>query len=350
MTGSIATIIGAGLSGLAVAVRLAEEGHRVTCYDDGRPGASLANFGQLHSGAVYAPVLPEVAADCWKYRSRWFTMLDVADNARHGIGLFGTEERADRYLDAWRKLGIPVLPLTTRQATTLLGGVQPSIAAAFALPDITVDTAALRTRLTAHAAMLGVRIQTPAMCAVRLEGSRAVVEVGGRAINSGLVVLCAGAKTPSMLDRARVEHLLATSYLPYGYVAGTHGLPLTYWLDEDLLALSPAEGGVNVALPGRSLMAEGSNAERKHLAASVARHWPTLAADGLILRRGAVAELRGDSPDPTVQVIDLRTQHAKWSHVDNLIVCLPGKWTTAWKAADHVAAAVRDGRRDWLVS
>jgi glycine/D-amino acid oxidase-like deaminating enzyme len=337
------TIIGAGLGGLTVAVRLAEQGYRVTCYDDGRPGASLANFGQLHSGAVYAPVLPEVAAACWEYRSRWFGLLDDVDDSLHGIGLFGTEEHADRYLEAWRQLRIPVLPLTVRQATAILGAVQPTIAAAFALPDITVDTIALRARLAAQAAMLGVRIQSPAMCAIRLDDAYAVVEIGGRPMSSDLIVMCAGARTPAALDHARIEHQLALSHLPYGYLPGDYRLPLTYWLDEDLLALSPAARGVNVALPGRSLLSEGSNAERKHLASSVARHWPALASDEVDLRRGTVAELRGADPDPTAQVIDLRVEHAGWSRVDNLAVCLPGKWTTAWKAADRVAALLGAG-------
>lgn len=340
MSRATVIITGAGFGGLAVAVRLAEEGYRVTCYDDGRRGASLVNFGQLHSGAVYAPVLPEVAAACWEHRSRWFGLLDDVDDALHAIGLFGTEERAERYLAAWRQLGIPVLPLESRQVTALLGTVQPSVAAAFALPDITVDTAALRSRLIAQASMLGVRIQAPAMCAIRLDGSGVVADVGGRAMTSDHIVVCAGASTPYVLDHARIEHRLAISYLPYGYVPGDCGLPLTYWLDEDLLALGPAVGGVKVALPGRSLMAESSNAERKHLANSVSRHWPTLASDDLVLRRGAVAELHGDRPDPTAQVIDLRGQHDGWSRVNNLVVCLPGKWTTAWKAADDVAATL----------
>lgn len=323
-----------------MAVRLAEEGCRVTCYDDGRPGASLANFGQLHSGAVYAPVLPEVAAACWEYRSRWFGLLDDIDDSLRGIGLFGTEKHADRYLDAWRQLRIPVLPLSMRQATAILRTVKPGIAAAFALPDITVDTAALRTRLLAQAAILGVRIQTPTRCTIRLVDSLVVAEADGRVTASDFVVVCTGANTPSLLHHARIEHKLSVSYLRYGYVPGKYRMPLTYWLDGDLLALSPAAEGVNVALPGRSSMAEGSNGEREQLATSVMCHWPELASDELVLRRGAVAELRGDSPDPTVQVIDLRARRAGWSHADNLVVCLPGKWTTAWKAADDVAATL----------
>jgi glycine/D-amino acid oxidase-like deaminating enzyme len=333
------TIIGTGLGGLAVAIRLAEEGYRVTCYGDDRPGASMSNFGQLHSGAVYAPVLPEVAAACWEYRSRWFGLLDV-DDACHGIGLFGTEERADRYLDTWRQLRIPALPLTPRQVANVLGDIQPSVAAAFALPDLTVDTAALRARLVAQALVLGVHIQMPAECRVDLDAAHVIVEVDGSVAAPDLIVMCAGDRTPSLLDNAGLEHQLSVSYLPYGFVPGQHELPLTYWLDDDLLALSPASGGVNVALPGRSPLAEGGNAERAHLANSAGRHWPALATEDLVLRRGVVAELRGSGPDPTAQVIDLKTINAGWGRADNLIICVPGKWTTAWKAADQVLAAL----------
>lgn len=340
MNSNDVTVIGAGLGGLAIAVRLAEEGRRITCYGDGRGGASLANFGQLHSGAVYAPVLPEVAAACWEYRSRWFGLLDEVDDTLHGIGLFATVERADRYLDAWRQLRVPVLPLTPRQVTAALGHIRPTVAAAFALPDITVNTTALRARLVAQAMLLGVQVQTPAECSVSLDGSRAVVEVDGAAVKSDIVVLCTGASTPPLLDRAGIKHQLTVSFLPYGYVPGQHGLPLAYWLDDDLLALSPTSRGANVALPGRSMLAESSNAERRHLANSVARHWPALKAGELVLRRGPVAELRGGGPDPTAQVIDLRAQQEGWGQAENVIVCLPGKWTTAWKAADQVAAAL----------
>jgi glycine/D-amino acid oxidase-like deaminating enzyme len=337
------TVIGAGLGGLAVAVRLAEEGRRVTCYGDGRDGASLANFGQLHSGAVYAPVLPEVAAACWKYRSRWFGLLAEVDDARHGIGLFATTERADCYLDAWRQLHVPVMPLTSHQVTTALGEIRPTVVAAFALPDITVNTTALRARLIAQAMLLGIRVQVPAECSVTVEDARAVVEVDGVAVMSNVVVLCTGASTPSMLDSAGIKHQLAVSFLSYGYVPGQHGLPLTYWLDDDLLALSPTSNGVNIALPGRSPLAKSSNAERRHLANSIIRHWPTLKAEELVPRRGIVAELCGDGPDPTAQVIDLRAQRDGWGRADNVIVCLPGKWTTAWNAADQVVAILNVG-------
>ena len=77
----------------------------------------------------------------------------------------------------------------------------------------------------------------------------------------------------------------------------------------------------------------------------MARHWPSLTGAHLTLRRGSVAEPRGDRADPSAQVIDMRDPAAAWDRADNLIVCLPGKWTTAWKSADQVLKAVAGSGR-----
>jgi hypothetical protein len=45
-------------------------------------------------------------------------------------------------------------------------------------------------------------------------------------------------------------------------------------------------------------------------------------------------------PDPSALVVDLNNSPPGWGQAANLIVCLPGKWTTAWQAADQVAQAV----------
>ncbi len=42
-------VIGSGLCGLVIAATAARRGFQVRCIGDGRPGSSLANFGQLHS-------------------------------------------------------------------------------------------------------------------------------------------------------------------------------------------------------------------------------------------------------------------------------------------------------------
>jgi hypothetical protein len=219
----------------------------------------------------------------------------------------------------------------------------PRVAVAFALPDITTDTADLRARLMAYIVRKGVRIRSGAGYVLTFDGARACFADRTDSDATDTIVLCAGAAAPSVLDRACIGHGLVLSHLPYGYLPGECHLPLTYWLDDDLLAVSPTAGGVRAALPGRSRTADGSSAEHGRLRGSLRRHWPALASDGLVHRCGTVCELRGSDPDPSAQVIDMRARRAGWSRVENLIACLPGKWTTAWQAADRVAALLGSG-------
>ena len=53
-----------------------------------------------------------------------------------------------------------------------------------------------------------------------------------------------------------------------------------------------------------------------------------------------MCEPTGDHADPAGLVVDLRDPPFGWSHAANLIVALPGKWTTAWHCADEVLAAL----------
>jgi len=343
MADSEICVIGAGLAGLAVALHLAGTGRGVTCYGDSKAGASLSNFGQLHSGAVYAPVLPEIATDCWEHRTRWFPYLDSPGRFPGGLGLFAEQEQADRYVRAWRDLNIPVVGIDPRDTGSAIGTPNPHPAAAFRLPDVTADTALLHQRLAAHAASVGVRLVAPAECQLTRDDTVVIAFAGGERLASRLIVLCAGTGTVPALDQAGLRHPLALSYLPYGFVPSRIDAPLAYWLDDDMLAISPAPGGVSAALPGRSPDKTGTEPERSRLAESVSRHWPSLAWERLTSRRGIAAEPRGDQADPSAQVIDLRVSGPTWDEADNLIVCLPGKWTTAWKAADQVLAAV-EGR------
>lgn len=61
----------------------------------------------------------------------------------------------------------------------------------------------------------------------------------------------------------------------------------------------------------------------------------------MTLRWGTVAEPLGPQPDPNVLVINLDDPPAGWGRVPRTVLCLPGKWTTAWHAADLVADMLR---------
>jgi glycine/D-amino acid oxidase-like deaminating enzyme len=100
-------VIGSGLCGLAIAVTAARRGFTVRCVSKGGRGTSLANFGQWHSGAVYAPVLPHVAKISWEHSERWRGLIRPAlVDEEYGFALFGRVDAVDRYRDAWRRIGI----------------------------------------------------------------------------------------------------------------------------------------------------------------------------------------------------------------------------------------------------
>lgn len=335
-------VLGTGFAGLTAATRLAEEGHHVRCHGDGAAGASLQNFGQLHSGAVYAPVLPEVAAACWQHRSRWSGLIDEDVRLAPGLALFGSPGEVERYAQAWSDLGIPARPLSAAELDGY--GVQPSVApaAAFALPDLSVDVAAVHSKTIAHAATRGVGFARPASCAPVLSGTEVVLwSADAGYYRPDTLVLAAGHRTVHLLDLLGIQHPLAIGNLPYGVLEGpVPRLPLTYWLDGDLLAVSPQRNELRVALPGRPGGPADDAVEHYRIAAALSARWPSLPAERVRLQWGQVAEPIGTGPDPSAVVVDLRHPPAGWGQVANLVVCLPGKWTTAWHAADQVAQTV----------
>jgi glycine/D-amino acid oxidase-like deaminating enzyme len=336
-------VLGTGFGGLTAAMRLAQAGHRVRCLAGDAPGASLLNFGQLHSGAVYAPVLPDVAAACWAHRSRWLPLLCGEITSRRGIGLFSDAASVAPYASAWDRIGIPVESLTLPDLARLgVPGFARPPAAAFALPDFSVDVPELHARTVRGAREAGVGLARAGPCTLARAGNAVEVRdaAGGRH-RAQAIVLAAGHQTPHLLDRMGIEHPLTVRRLPYATLEGSAGTPpLTYWLDGDQLAISPQPQGIRVALPGRPEGRTDSAAELGRVAAALARQWPQLPAGQLLLRWGLVAEASGPRPDPSVTVVDLRTPPPGWGQADNLIVCLPGKWTTAWHAADQVEAAL----------
>lgn len=59
-----------------------------------------------------------------------------------------------------------------------------------------------------------------------------------------------------------------------------------------------------------------------------------------ILIWGTVCEPTSVQPDPSSLVVDLRRPPEGWTPTRNLLVALPGKWTTAWRCADQVIDAL----------
>jgi hypothetical protein len=210
------------------------------------------------------------------------------------------------------------------------------------LPDRAVDVGSLLRGLAVHATTSGVRTVRDNVTLSRQGGSGSITRAGEKQHDDvDVVVVCAGAATSRLLTSLDVAHPLATMYLPYGRIATPERFGLTYWLDDDLLALSPDPDGVQVALPGRLTSPESQPAAAGRLVQSVSRHWPGLPIHNLTVQCGVVCEPVGSTPDTLAHVVDLRRPPDGWGRLDNTVICLPGKWTTAWHAADGVARALR---------
>ena len=331
-------VVGAGLCGLAIATTAAQRGYSVRCVGDGHPGASLGNFGQLHSGAVYAPVLPQVAQACWQHRDRWRDLVRPATLGEpYGHALFATAERVDEYREAWQRIGIDVEEIDPTAGAMVTATSPP--AAAFRIPDFSVDLRILHARTADLALASGVQLVTETV-ALHRDVDNAVVAVSPSDLRADVVVLAAGADTPALLTQAGIEHTLRTRRIAWGRHAGPRPACLTYSLDGDLLAVSPDSDGTRVGLPGVNGQYGTTDVEYARLSAALEQRKIDPLGHVLRLHWGTVCEPGRDNADPSGLVADLRDPPTGWSPTANLIVALPGKWTTAWHCADQVIDAL----------
>lgn len=332
-------VVGSGLCGLAIAVTAARRGYSVRCVGDGRPGASLANFGQLHSGAVYAPVLPEVAQACWLHRDRWRELAQPAlVGEPYGYALFGTADAIDGYRDAWQRMGIDVEEVAPGGSRTMTA--YPPPVAAFRILDLSVDLEILHAGITALALASGVPTPQRQDTILHRDPDSTVVTVSPSSASPDLVVVATGADTPTLLTRAAIEHTLRTRRIAWGRYTGPRPPCLTYWLDGDLLGFSPDRDATRVGLPGVNGGYGTSEMEVARLRSALDRHRIRPPDGELTLEWGMVCEPTSHQVDPSSLVVDLRDPPPGWSRATNLIVALPGKWTTAWHCADRVVDAL----------
>ncbi|EEP73570.1 hypothetical protein MCAG_03897 [Micromonospora sp. ATCC 39149] len=80
--------------------------------------------------------------------------------------------------------------------------------------------------------------------------------------------------------------------------------------------------------------------ERARLLEALDRHRLHQSRPDLSLIWGTVCEPTSPHADPSSFVVDLRQPPDGWTPTGNLLVALPGKWTTAWHCADRVVDAL----------
>jgi hypothetical protein len=155
-----------------------------------------------------------------------------------------------------------------------------------------------------------------------------------------MIVLATGADTPTLLDGAGIVHTLGSRPIAWGEMVGLPSTQLIYWLDGDLLAMSPTRGGVHLGLPGTRGRYGTTQKEAARLRACLAYHRILHSRRQLSMRWGTVCEPESDHADPSSFIADLRTPPRGWTRSDNVMIALPGKWTTAWHCADRVVEAL----------
>lgn len=195
-------IVGGGVAGLSIAVRLAQSGLPVTVLEASKLGheASTRNQGWLYSGAWFAPQRVELARMC--YESYEHTLQFCPEALESGCGpmVYLAQEAdtdVDRWTNAWRAAGIPFSPLTGEELFKRFPHLAIAKAAeAFELPDRAIRMPFLLKRLAqaAEAAGAEIRIQAPVTQLIYGDGTVEGVEVARHEkIYARLVVLAGNA-------------------------------------------------------------------------------------------------------------------------------------------------------------
>ena len=192
-------IVGGGVSGLSIAVRLSQSGLPVTLLEASNLGraASSKNQGWLYSGAWFAPRQRNLASLC--YKSLQETLRFCPECLQHGTGamiyvLSSPKTNPLDWTDAWTAAGIPYEVIPRGVAVEEMGIPEPVVKHAFRLPDRAMRPAVLLERLTAQAEYQGVDIRTESLVTCLLQDGdevHGVITARREEIAAGLVILAA---------------------------------------------------------------------------------------------------------------------------------------------------------------
>ncbi|HEX6986359.1 MAG TPA: FAD-dependent oxidoreductase [Planctomycetaceae bacterium] len=240
-------VVGGGVAGLAVAVRLAQSGRAVTVFERSKlgAGASTRNQGWLHSGAAFAVDQPGIARLCYDSLRETLRFCPGCVEPGHDGAVFLLSDDGadpDRWLRAWSELGIPHRPFPPGQLRERVPRLAPSAARhAFLLPDRSVRVDLLLRHLAAAAEQAGAEVR-PATEAVRLLRNRntvyGVVTGLGEEVTGRLVVLAVNTRSATLLP----EFVARTD----GEESTGHSLVA---LKAHLIAVEPALTAWPICLP-----------------------------------------------------------------------------------------------------
>lgn len=207
-------IVGGGISGLSIAVRLVQAGIPVTLLEASELGfgASTRNQGWLYSGAWFAPYNPLLAAQC--YRSLQQTLFfcpDCVEPDHSGMLYILADEssRSDQWTLAWTKAAIPFDPVPNETVLEELRHWNPDgLHKAWQLPDRAIRSDILLRRLMEVAERRGVEFRTGTAVAGLMKTNdrvQGVVTAGGEDIPAGLVILATGGESALWSEASEEE-------------------------------------------------------------------------------------------------------------------------------------------------
>ncbi|MFJ9696371.1 NAD(P)/FAD-dependent oxidoreductase [Kitasatospora sp. NPDC101183] len=349
-------IVGAGITGLLTALRLARAGHHVTVMDAGRigSGATGANHGMLHSGAMYARQSPHVVTDC-KHAAEFYALLAPdahvpADDAVYVLN--PADEHAFR-----TALDTHHLPHRTVKAADL-PHLRPDALTGqhlIAVNERTLSSRRLLLAVTAQCLAAGVRLVLgTAAHAVHAPGTHAsaVVTGDGNHLTADHIVLAAGLGTARLLAglgsvhaadlHSRLDMMMhLPGHLPAGVIYTHQGGPVV--MPAHGAVLASLYGGVQPPVTGcRSYPV---TCERTEL---LLHQLGRLLEPGTVDLPNATAYAVGKTDytatadtlagrfNPGWHVIN----HARSEGVPGLHTVLPGKMTLAGHASAHFAAQI----------
>jgi len=207
-------IVGGGISGLSIAVRLSQFGLSVTVLESGYlgDGTSSRNQGWLYSGAWFAPQQPSLARACHESLKQTIHLCDECLEPATPSMVYVVSSPStpiSYWTDAWEMAEIPYQKLSVEEAVAETGIAQSLVRHAFRLPDRAIQTDVLLEFLTAKAEHQGVEVRTKTTVTRLLKDGdqvRGVVTSSGEEVPAQLVILAANAGgaalTPTLNSRA----------------------------------------------------------------------------------------------------------------------------------------------------
>jgi glycerol-3-phosphate dehydrogenase len=212
MTRTDVLVIGGGATGVGVARDLAMRGVNVILCERGGLGSGTTgrSHGLLHSGARYATVDPEGAAECIRESRVLRRIGGVAIEETGGLFVRLPEDDPAAFtarIDACRDLGIPVEELSAEQARELEPELTPDVVEAFRVPDGVIYPSRLLAATAESARSHGAEIRpnAPVTDIVIEDGSVLAVETDSGRIDAEYVVNAGGAWAGHIADLAGVD-------------------------------------------------------------------------------------------------------------------------------------------------